>query len=859
MIRKPLTYANLMSSIVLVLLGFFVPESAGAESGKLQVKLRVDLGSDNGQAYGTLWEATAPNGAPMAGAGFLNAYNTQDRSDRRMLQVFVRTGGAETFTTELWPRPTTDAGTYLFGFDGRLFSTGRGSIDNKLRVWRPQDGRWEVDKQTIPFSVHVAGKIMSATSQRITYDGRPVIELAPENGKLGEWYYGDGKLIVRQNHPGSESAVNELIALDWTSSDSTPLRMEHGIKLALSAPQEFIYAFGQHGKELVAASNMGGVHVFEGGNWRTLREPDGKSFQIYSTLSTNNRLLLGQYPTGELFELTGKKLQRLPDWPPVMKGVSRNAREAQTLALYGGDLYVGVWPWGEVWRQSGVDRSWSFLGRLFTHPEPTDKTIHPYEIETQQLDPVFNRWGQRVTSMVPIGDSLYLSTSAKGPNPYESKFAFLSEGKHLEYGAVRRYRKAGCLSVPIEWKSQPTTIEFHISTKRIEVFQDGMLLGAADWDDQYPAFLEGLSICYGSGLFGPYGGAAIEAIKSDSGELPRPFRGAYLHFNKLMTPSSSSAEQERVLARESDRMKQFGLNALMPFVTTSSGDAYYDSDLLKRIYSNSDPVRMLSLESRSRDMGFYPVVPIAICGDEQPKSVLLQHPEWALRLPDGRAMGYISPAHPEARKWLASVIHEIVLKYQPDGLVLDYIRYPNRPLRLDPASEVRFRESIPANCTPEEEKKRLQEFKENELTELVRLISEAGRAAQPNLKIGAYVWGPHVTKDHQIAQVWTLWVMHGYLDMVNVSVYFHRETYGENFLNVFEQRMADSLELNRQLPKPALLTFALGVNTSHGRVHSADDIRSYLKIAERLKLDGVAYFTWDYLQPYLDELKKRPI
>jgi hypothetical protein len=92
--------------------------------------------------------------------------------------------------------------------------------------------------------------------------------------------------------------------------------------------------------------------------------------------------------------------------------------------------------------------------------------------------------------------------------------------------------------------------------------------------------------------------------------------------------------------------------------------------------------------------------------------------------------------------------------------------------------------------------------------------------------------------------------------MVNVSGYCHRETYGESFLNVFEQRMADSLELNRQLAKPALLTFALGVNTSHGRVHSADDIRSYLNIADRLKLNGVAYFTWDYLQPYLHQLKQ---
>jgi uncharacterized lipoprotein YddW (UPF0748 family) len=290
-------------------------------------------------------------------------------------------------------------------------------------------------------------------------------------------------------------------------------------------------------------------------------------------------------------------------------------------------------------------------------------------------------------------------------------------------------------------------------------------------------------------------------------------------------------------------------------VSTSSGQAFYESGLLKRVYSDFDPVRALSEESRRRDMGFYPVVPIAVCGDDAPAGVVLQHPQWAMRHPDGRPMGYISPAHPDARKWIAAMIEEVVNKYRPDGIVLDYIRYANRPARLDPASEERFRKTLPPDCTAEEEAKRLQDFKEAELTELVRLISDTARAARPGLQVGAYIWGPHVAKDHQIAQVWPLWVERGYLDMVNVSGYCHRETYGEKFLDVFERRMVDSLELNRKLPKPAMVTFALGVNTSHGRVQGAEDIRSYLAIAERLQMDGVAYFTWDYLQPYLVDLE----
>ena len=85
--------------------------------------------------------------------------------------------------------------------------------------------------------------------------------------------------------------------------------------------------------------------------------------------------------------------------------------------------------------------------------------------------------------MVPLGDSLYLSTSAKGPNPYQPKFTFLSHDK-LEYGTMHRFRKPGCLSVPIEWKNEPTTIEFKIAATGIELIQDGEQIGAVEWADE---------------------------------------------------------------------------------------------------------------------------------------------------------------------------------------------------------------------------------------------------------------------------------------------------------------------------------------------------------------------------------------
>ena len=75
---------------------------------------------------------------------------------------------------------------------------------------------------------------------------------------------------------------------------------------------------GKFIKQIVTGSNIGGFYVFEDGAWRMLLEPKlGVSYQLYSTLAFNDRLIMGQYPTGRLFEYDGDKITDLKGWPPV--------------------------------------------------------------------------------------------------------------------------------------------------------------------------------------------------------------------------------------------------------------------------------------------------------------------------------------------------------------------------------------------------------------------------------------------------------------------------------------------------------------------------------------------------------------
>lgn len=502
-------------TIMTIVIAGAVPLGAGAFEFKASV--RFDAGRDTGQNFGTLFEAVDAEGKPVLGAGYLGCYNTQARSDRRLLHFYIQTPD-EAFAPEVLPRFNDDAGTYLFEFGNRLFAKGRGGgNDNDRHVWDPETRQWPVDEDTAPLCIHVGSGVLAATQRRVTYDGEAVLELAPEQGFVAETYYANGFLVFRRRHPDVSPPVNELVAYPWSAYEDTTRGLADCPAIPLRTPREFVYAYGQLAGDIVAATNTGGVYVFDGTAWRVLLEPDtNTSFQIYAMINFRGKLLMGQYPTGELFVYDGETFRHIDGWPPVMPGVSSNAREAQTLTLYGGDLYAGVWPWAEVWRLDTRNEAWAFAGRMFTHPEPTGATTHPYENETKALGVVLNRWGQRVTSLVPLGEWLYISTSSKGGNPWTPEVTFLADGEWKEYGKVYRYRKPGALAVHTAWKDGPTTFDFIVEDGRMAVRQDGAELGAAAFTVEPVAAPE--RIVWGDGVFGKLRGTIVSHGASVSTE-----------------------------------------------------------------------------------------------------------------------------------------------------------------------------------------------------------------------------------------------------------------------------------------------------------------------------------------------------
>ncbi|NLC58358.1 MAG: hypothetical protein GX774_16110 [Armatimonadetes bacterium] len=489
------------------------PTTSRSRAPLASISVSVDFGKDRGQNLGSLFEARDSQGRAFLGAGFVGVYNTLFRTDRHTLQFYFRPGeGGDQFSIEPLPRPSEDAGAYLFDLDGALYAWG---YVHDLAVRRWQGDRWEVDasfdRERIRLGdvrMRVGKGLLELAQSTIRYEGKVVVP-PPEEGAYHHLYYANGHLVFYHTEPER----GRLLAVPWTPGDEAAADLARASVLTLKYARETTFSLGQLGREVLTCSNLGGLYAFAGTEWRILRAPDDRvSYQIYSMLNYYDRLLMAHYPSGTLYEYDGRQVRPLEGWPPVPPGVSASVREAQTTTIYRGELFVGVWPWGELWRYDRDANRWIAMGRLFRHPPLTDRVAHPYEQEIIDYNAangtslVHNDWGQRVTGMIPREDGLILATSAKGPWQRDARLGFLTDEVYAQYGAVHRLRLPGNLAVTIRRTDGPTRLRFVLERNRMAVFQDGRLLGETALDPKLTAGLPKGHISWGQGIFGPLQG-----------------------------------------------------------------------------------------------------------------------------------------------------------------------------------------------------------------------------------------------------------------------------------------------------------------------------------------------------------------
>ncbi len=150
---------------------------------------------------------------------------------------------------------------------------------------------------------------------------------------------------------------------------------------------------------------------------------------------------------------------------------------------------------------------------------------------------------------------------------------------------------------------------------------------------------------------------------------------------------------------------------------------------------------------------------------------------------------YLSPIHDEAVEYTASVVADLVRRYDVDGIHLDYIRYPNDEFDYSPAALARFRRDVAADLGRADRERydrrleveptvyadafpeRWHAFRRAKLTRLVTRLREAATTGRPGTLLSASVLPDAHDAFARRLQDWQQWAALGLLDVVCPMAY----------------------------------------------------------------------------------------
>lgn len=246
------------------------------------------------------------------------------------------------------------------------------------------------------------------------------------------------------------------------------------------------------------------------------------------------------------------------------------------------------------------------------------------------------------------------------------------------------------------------------------------------------------------------------------------------------------AEQKKELTDILDQLQEARINTVL-FQTRVRGNLVYPSDIEAWCESLTgkaggnpgyDPLAFAIEECHKRGMELHAwMVAVPLGSDEVHKemgdqSITKRYPHLCKRF---RKHWYLNPGHPDSQKYLASLVNELITRYDVDGVHLDYIRYPDRPKNFPDASDYRkYGKGVS-----------LYQWRRDNITRLVRAVYEEVKRVKPWVKVSSAPLGKYRNTArynagwngyNDVYQETQRWMKEGIQDMIFPMLYY-RDNY----------------------------------------------------------------------------------
>jgi len=477
---SPTARQALALGVALILVG--APGCGGNDSddelpeGSARYEVTLQLDARSTTRGGTLFTLVDENGATRLAAGLPSTWNTYCANQPNEVHLFVGAASSPLKWANLAKPDLRTRTAYAYSREGWLFLADLGNewqFKAQLGAPEDRDDYWQV------------------LLQQRTLSCGPFT--------AGPWEY-------------HQATTGDLMACADDAPD------DECDRIAIH-PGTFPYAFAEAAGRVLVVTNWGDLLLHRPGSGWCRMEAQGagyacpsegaalgptapRGFQFYSSVRYGEHTLLGRWPGGALHRFDGETVVPHSDSPPLPADSITAQAEAQSMAVYCGRLFVGYWPRGDLWVHSAAGGGWQYQGRAFTHPSEPEPAI-PYA--DQPMDGVDSSFlGQRITSLVPFGDSLVLTTSnLRGWHTGIGEPEFLSSSQVAEYGAVWKLHQPGCATAHFE-NSSKVTLQFDVTPQVIRIRQHGVTLVVAANPGVLPQ--EGDRVLVGAGIFGSIAG-----------------------------------------------------------------------------------------------------------------------------------------------------------------------------------------------------------------------------------------------------------------------------------------------------------------------------------------------------------------
>jgi hypothetical protein len=435
---------------------------------------------------GTVFEALDAQGMPVIAAGFPDVFNTVQHHNDDNLHVFVRDGNDAVEITDIG-KP---AGWMTSSF---LVAHGRLSAVNRSQGWERSlfdNGRqtWSLIDAT-SFS-NLQAKALGVNLATHETDCGYTMTIRGASGFFGNCLLAGGRAVSLLGGVGGISiqanerlrpvfAANQTVILQYVGANSVEkgvvachygatLDLQRCVQRSHDRAEEFIYAIGADHGTIVVSTNFGNVFAIDPADLAItdVRATDGTSFQLYTSVQYRGDVVWGQYPGAEILKLDqGSFAPALPRLPIDHYRETAKA-ELQSFAIYKGDLFAGVWPFGEVYRLAPKASEWTLLHRFFPGGGIETNSIEPFSELTGG-----NLFGQRITDMKVFGDSLYIATGSKSGLRASSSLPRGMAAAMQDYGKMYRVRSSGALTVDLVSPRQSDAIDVvvRVTPTRLDV------------------------------------------------------------------------------------------------------------------------------------------------------------------------------------------------------------------------------------------------------------------------------------------------------------------------------------------------------------------------------------------------------